>query len=782
MPPPDDQRPRYQLGVTQVISWFLTPQFTPEVNEESVSASEGIAAHQRVQRAWPDAVKREVKLRAVDQNEACCLDVSGRVDGLETTPEGLRIIEIKTIRQPLESLASEKREAHWMQARFYAGLWMLQHPEGCRHIVLELVYVDIARGTVQSLRQTEEVIALVDWFDAQWTRLTDWFKALAQHREKRNHVLKALRFPMPDFRAGQRTFAKAIFRCVRDHGSLVIEAPTGSGKSLAALFPALKALGECRSDQIFYASTRNSGHTSALDTLRLLAPGALRVLQLQGIEKLCAQKASEGCQPETCPRRQMPRPLLDNAVNQVLDAYWMDSETLVNVAREQNCCPHLLQSRLIPCADVVIGDVNYVLNPQQRNEFAFQINRPFLLADEAHNLPERTRQMFSAELSADRFKTLSKALASANAALSKVARRLQRALLKPPDVSSESLIKLNSELQSFIALAEPHLLQAVDLLQPLPTELATLLRETLLQCRQWRVQCQDIENDFTCLPETREGAGWSLLCLSPARRLQSAYKALAGLSLFSASLSPPDYFIRLLGLPETTLRLRLPSPFPSHHQCTLLYTGVSLRLRDRQHAQHFSEIAGFIASLWQSRQGNYWIFTPSFDYLADLQTALERHQPTLPLAVQPRRSSLEDRQAFLNQFHPASPQGGTVGLVCLGSIFTESIDLPGEALIGVMVLGTGLPQPSPYQRALQRYFESEGLDAWRFGIQLPAWQKVVQAAGRVIRREDDRGVIVLVDQRFMQRDYASLFPPHWHPIECHNTEELNKRLRAFWSE
>lgn len=775
------KRPRYQLGVTQLVSWFLTTSLTAESGDDGVSAREGMAAHQRVQRSWPESIQREVRLKAIHDSEICRLELSGRADGLEATPERLRILEIKTLRQPLETLSPAKTELHWLQARVYAGLWLLSPSLDVPSVELELHYVDIATGSVQSQRLTEDPDVLRGWFVSQWERIVAQFETLATHRQHRNEALASLSFPFPQFREGQRDFARAVYRSLRDQGMLMVEAPTGSGKSLAALFPALKAMGDAHADQIFYASTRNAGQRSALEALQQLAPTSLRVLQLQGMEKLCPGEATAGCQPERCERRTLTRAQLDTLAEGLLEKYWMDSDTLIAEAQKSACCPHQLQSRLQPWADILVGDVNYILNPLLRSDFNVSINRPFLLADEAHNLPDRARQMFSAELPLDPFFAIEQLSKTENKALYKAARTLRRRLEHPPPQDPATLSALSPDLQRFIALAEQQLVSAVDLLEPLTPEFAAQLRHSIQLGRQWLTQSRDIEADFVCLPDTLHGKGWGLQCLSPAHRLQTSYKPLAGACFFSASLSPPDFFCQLLGLPETTQRLRLNSPFPVAHLRTLIYTATSLRLRDRQQATHLNDLCALVTAVWQTKPGNYWIFTPSFDYLAQLEAALHRANPDLPLISQPRRSSLKARQDFLDQFLQQG-KGGKLGLVCLGSIFTESIDLPGEALIGVIILGTGLPQPSAYQLALQTHFADTGLDAWRYSTLLPGWQKVVQAAGRVIRNEHDRGVVILADQRFTQRDYATLFPPHWQPTACRTLDEIKTQLTRFWSE
>ena len=776
--------PVYRLGITQLLAWFFASgDLRGWQTDAAVSAIEGQASHRRIQKRWPTSVQKEAKVAISWCSALCTLRIEGRIDGVEEGNGGLRVIEIKTVRRSPHSLPDAVRERHWLQARLYAALWLAQNP-ACEALVisLELLYVDLREGTEHHLLDSIERAVLQAFLDHTRDTLLSWFDALTLHRQERNTRLRQLRFPFSAYREGQREMAVSLYRTIREGRMALVEAPTGSGKSLATLFPALKAMGEGLVRQVFFASTRNTGQLSALQALERLSVEGLRILQVQGRERLCPDEPA--CRGGECPAQRDFFTRLPAARAEALGTPHLTSARLAAIAARHGCCPHGLQTCLMPWMDVLVGDVNYVFAPGNRVDLVFLLNRPLLLADEAHNLPDRARAMFSATLATSLFEDLLAHLPGDAADLRRATRQLSQLLRKPLADDPTSAAQLAAPLEAFLGSAEQWQWQAAEHLLPLDDALAEHLQASIHAARQWQVLIPDVADDFTCLPLPAPTSGRMLVCLSPARLLRRSHGDLGAAVFFSAALTPADFYVRLLGLPDDTLRLRLPSPFPPTAQCTLIYSGLSLRYAERDHPRHLTDVCAVAASVWHAKPGNYWLFAPSFEYLERLWEAFRQQYPDIPAQRQERGMTDAARAAFLAPFTspPPSDPAGLLGMVVLGSVFTESIDLPGEALIGVIVLGTGQPQPSPVNDAMLTWFQAQGLDGQRLTYELPGWQKIVQAAGRVVRTPSDRGVVVLVDRRFATAGYRNLAPPHWRMQAVASVSAVEQRLAAFWSE
>lgn len=776
-------RPLFRLGITQILPWCFRSGDLRGAWSEPVLALEGIAAHQRIQRQWPAERERERTVTGSWSEPEFELQLRGRVDGLLARDDVLHLIEIKTLRQTPADLPAAQLQTFWLQLELYAALWLREQPDTpCNRVQLELCCVHPDTRKSESLTRWLDRGQITTIGEQHFALLLATLSDLVTHRQARDQRLQALDFPLPTFRAGQRDMAAEVYRTLRDAGQCLIEAPTGSGKTLAALFPALKAMGQGLIDQVQFASMRNEGQRSALEALEKIlappseaAPGALRVLQLQGKERLCP--AEEACVRNDCPRQRGFHDRLPAARAQALRQGWLSTERLLALAERHQLCPQGLQIALWPWVDVVVADCNYAFAPGNRVDFPFQLNRVAVLADEAHNLPERARLMFSAELPEAPFVAVAQTLDSPGHPLSAPTWALLQACREtPPEAMTAVLTGLQPALQVFRDAAQNWLLHPPELFDR-RTDLSLIVQTALRRVLDWMALADEAQADFACFPRPSSDPGWQLVCLSPARLLQRSYRALTGLVLFSATLSPPDFFATRLGLSPKLRRLRLPSPFEPRHQATLIHTGLSLRWRDRE--RHLDALCDLLATVMHTHPGHYWVFVPAFAFLEALHTRFLQRHPSVRCVRQSRETTNAARAAFLDAFR--QPDGkGCLGLTVLGSVFTESVDLPGDQLIGVIVLSAGLPQPDPTQEAIAHYHEEQGLDGRRMAYQLPGWQRVLQAAGRVIRGPEDRGVVVLVDDRFGEPAYRALLPPHWQPQWVRNTPALEVALTRFW--
>jgi len=794
---------KYRLSVRQAADFLCQTGDLRHRDRPVATAAEGQQAHRHVQSSWDPEVEKEVALSYCLQHQDFSLELRGRADGLQSQNGVIRVLEIKTLRHPPELVPNAVRMRHRLQVLLYAWLWRQQLPEvNIEGFALCLIY-----HNTQQQKTTEECERYSNTELSQLTQplidsLLSWFENLFKHRQRRKRILHNTNFPFP-FRAGQRAFATQVFRAIRDGQQALIEAPTGSGKSLATLFPALKTMAEGHIDQIIISTARNTSQQAALSGLEQLEldQSGLRTLQLTAKEKICI--ADSVCNPLDCPRQIDFLARMPAARQACLQQAYLTSQGLRDIALQYEVCPHGLQSYLQPWCDVIIGDYNYVFAPMVRSEFNFSFNRTGLLIDESHNLAERARELFSAHLDSLVFKQTLFALPAIQHPLAQATQTLMAELTHfTPSAdlknrqNGDPERRLNGQLRLFLSHAENWLMSPQDLISLADQDTMQILTNAVQQARRWLLIAEQAQDDFVCLasnsppqenslqqpvkPTGRqrsiaktEQRLW-LRCLSPARLLRACFKASHASILFSATLSPPDFFQHVLGLESKTLRQRLTSCFPREYLRTLVVPYINMRSHSRSAA--LPAIVQLLADTYQSRPGNYWVYSPSLEYQQKLSAIFAETYPDIRVLSQPQGGPLA-QQEFLASF---SEQAKAIGFVILGGSFGESIDLTGDQLIGSIILGPGLPQMSRINNCIAGYFEQQNSDGFAYAYQLPGWQKVVQAAGRVIRTETDKGIVVLADDRFTQASYQKLMPAHWQVQVCRGPEQLKKELAMFW--
>ncbi len=822
---------KYQLSVRQAVELLCQEGDLGNRDRDVASAREGQDAHRKVQQSWGGDMQAEVSLRQSFRRPGFTLTLQGRIDGLQVSPAQVRFVEIKTLRHPATILPPGLKNRHRLQVMLYAALWLANQPQEHLQpqtaIELNLTYVDILADKVEPLREHCTLAELEQLTQPLLDHLQSWYDDLHRHRMQRNELLQAIDFPYLEFRPGQRALAAQVYRTLRQSQQTLIEAPTGSGKSLATLFPGLKAMALNHLDQLVITSAKTASQQAALDAVAQVLGSdkkRLRTLQLSARERICEQDSI--CNRQDCPRQSNFFARLPDAMDKALLHGWLDAATVSNIALEHEICPHGLQSALQPWVDVLIGDYNYVFSPSVRSEMVFSHNRVGLLIDEAHNLPDRARDLFSARLDSHLLRHCLAGQISPSTALAKSCRtllkRIQQVTLED-DKINQGLPALHKALEQFCGAAEQWLLTPHDLLSSQATSVAEPplqdsldgfedqklsainsgpanqstaspykqgnpdqnnqenTREALQQARQWLYLADVAAEDFACFEQLVDASVKArqrtlmLRCLSPAQMLKPMFKAAASAVLFSATLTPPAFYQTLLGLARDIPRHRMASPFRADNQHVLLAPFLNLRSKSR--LQQIPEIIRLIAATYRQRPGNYWVYTPSYEFQDLLASQFAGACPDIEVITQPSENSIESRQAFLNCF---SVNSRKLGFVVLGGVFGESIDMAGERLIGTIILGPGLPQLSQVNDAISRYFDQQGLDGFAYAYQLPGWQKVIQAAGRVIRTDTDQGVVILADDRFTQAQYRQLFPPHWQAQTAHSIAQTEQQLEQFW--
>ena len=750
----------------------LDLRFTP-----SPTAEQGIEGHAKVVARRGESYQREVPL----QGQYKSLLLRGRADGLSSSP--LRLEEIKTYRGDLARLPENHQALHWAQLKTYGAL--LAAERDLESLDLRLVYFNIhtEKETALDLSLTR---AELDAFLAEHgERYASWHAQEAAHREARNAALAAVAFPHAQFHGGQRQLAEAVYRHIANGQSLLAQAPTGIGKSIGTLFPALKAMAQGKVEKVLFLTAKTSGRQTALDALASLqaqqaqseagsapSPLPLRVLEMVAREKAC-EHPDKACHGESCPLACGFYDRLPAARQSAVTHRQLDHGQLKAIAASHTVCPYYLSQELARWADVIVGDYNYYFDQSALLHGLTVVNEwpVAVLVDEAHNLVERGRGMYSATLGLAALAAVRKlSPPPIHRAIGKVLsawRALDGAQVEdfqiPPEPPAE-LLELLRRLATKVGeyFTEQPSLPAPEL-QRVYFDLLNLLGVAEdfgphALCVMERVSASQHRGQSPRKAPAKDRSTLSIRNVVPGRYLKGRIETATAVIAFSATLQPAHFYRELLGFGEATRWLDVPSPFSADQLELQIVKGLSTRYRDRERS--VAPIASLIAERFRRTPGNYLAFFSSYAYLDQVVTALRSHEPTIPLRVQGRGMTERDRAAFLDGF---TQDSAAVGFAVLGGAFSEGVDLPGKRLIGVFVATLGLPPFDALCEEMRRrmavLFGTE--QAEDFTYLYPGMQKVVQAAGRVIRSVEDRGAVVLIDDRFGQGRVRALLPGWW---------------------
>ena len=735
----------------------LDLRFTP-----APTAAEGIAGHATVAGRRADDYEAEITLTGVHRS----LSVRGRADGYD--PVLNRLEEVKTYRGDLAAMPDNHRVLHWAQALVYGHL--LCQSRGLTEVQVALVYFDIASQKETVLTQLHAAASLEEFFVEQCERFIGWASQEEAHRSARNAALGTLAFPHAEFRSGQRELAVSVYRAARDGQNLMAQAPTGIGKTLATIFPLLKACAANQVERIFFLTAKTPGRALALDAVDVLhasaeANGNVNALPLRTLELVARDKACEhpdkACHGDSCPLARGFYDRLDEARTSALAHRRLDRATVRSAALAHDVCPYYLAQELLRWSDIVVGDYNYYYDSSALLYALTQMNqwRVAVLVDEAHNLLDRARRMYTASLEQSAFRAARK---SAPVALRKPLERLNREWNALNRVQTEGY-QVHFEVPPRLLSAAQNLIGAVtEQLAEAPLS----IDETQLRFYFDAMHFVSLAEQFgehsvfdTTLASGAYAARTSTLCVRnviPAPFLAPRYAAARTTVMFSGTLSPHDFYRDTLGLPEETRWLDVEGPFRAEQLKVHVASHVSTRWRDRERS--LSPIVELIAQQYAVQPGNYLGFLSSFDYLHRVVALMRERYPEVPVWMQEQGMDEAAREAFLARFR-AMGQG--VGFAVLGGAFSEGVDLVGEQLIGAFVATLGLPQINDVNEQMRRTMEAKFGNGYDYMYLYPGLQKVVQAAGRVIRTEQDTGVVHLIDDRYRRPEVRRLLPRWW---------------------
>ena len=789
-------------------------------------ALQGTRGHQKLQSSRPDNYQAEVALKWVTVRPSFTLTLRGRIDGVREEPEEVFLEEIKTI---TGDWSQKPSELHWAQLRIYGGIWNRLNPS--KPLLLRLTYFHLETDAEYCFDEKKDPAAAEDFLQDVLGQYLNWLDQHVARSIQRNVTIHNLAFPFSKLRAGQASMLNAVTNLHLKGGAMLVEAPTGIGKTMASLVPSIKALTGEQVRQLMIVLARTPGQTVFQEALHLLEQNGAKIktLSIMARDKVCRQE-TKPCDPANCPNRLGHFDRLAEArhaaIHEAPDL--LNTPALIELGKRFNLCPHALATHLAPWMDIIMGDYNYAFNPGAQLNYLFgeeapRRNKIALLVDESHNLVDRGREMHSQCIRTETWTPTVKWLQKNEPTSAAILRALWREMMAvfksgsnkaieaKPTVQQTELfatqtqsssrqtpkesLKINKRVSPYeVVLDEIPESWAVCMEQFLQTTEEQLRTSSLDASHKELLdlyfeihgflKASRVEGDNHRIILKRQHRHITLhrFCLDPSRELSASWKKTWSTLFFSATLSPANFYRQLIGLNEQHSSLSLPSPFKKSQWQIIIHQGISTTYRQR--AYTYSDVARVIQLTSQSKQGNYLTFFPSYEYLRQVMEHLSNlpEISTSETILMPQTPEMDEsaRSKFLDAFK--QEDGNTrIGLAVMGGIFGEGIDLSGKALIGVIVVGVGLPQVCLERDIIREHFDAIGGNGFDFAYRHPGINRVMQAVGRLIRTEKDRGVAVLIDQRYRDASYHTLLPNEW-PMECiEHSEKLETTIRRFWS-
>ena len=760
---------------------------------------EGGRIHRMIQKQMGSEYHAEVSLCHTIHTDAYDLVIEGRADGIQDSDPVL-IDEIKGTYRDLRHM-KEPVAVHLAQAKCYAAIYTLQHD--LQKVSVRMSYCNMDTEEMKYFNSEYTAEEITAWFDELVGQYRVWADFRCEWNEKRTDSVKNMQFPYA-YRDGQKELAADCYRSICHEKKLFLEAPTGTGKTITTVFPAIKAIGEGKADRLFYLTAKTITRTVAEDTVRLLrSTQALKfkTVTLTARDKICFLEKSD-CNPVSCSCAKGHYDRINQAMYDLLtheDDF--SREVILEYARRYQVCPFEMSLDMSLFSDGIICDYNYVFDPfvYLRRFFGDGVKGAYIfLIDEAHNLVDRGRDMYSAELVKEDFM-----------ALSRLVRPYHKSIASLLDQCNKELLKLKRECDGCEILdsVEPF----ITVVNRLSSKISEYLdehsdgpvREEMLQfyfqVSRFLTIYDLVDQNYAVYDELRSDGSFmlKLLCVNPAADLAACMERGKASILFSATFLPIQYYKSLLGGTAEDYEVYARSIFDPARLGLFIGTDVTSRYTRRSELE-YDHIAEYIHQITSARKGNYLVFFPSHQFLEQVGKIYEEKYmdpDRTELAVQETYMSEEDRESFLNRFTAGNhvdlsevihmemevvDNRSILGLCVMGGIFSEGIDLKNDSLIGVIVVGTGLPQVCNEREILKAYFDEAGQNGFDYAYRYPGMNKVLQAAGRVIRTETDTGIVALLDERFMQRGYQQLFPREWISYREISTDLVKNELNAFW--
>ena len=737
--------------------------------------------HRKIQSRMGTNYTAEVPLKIQMPCDGFVLQIEGRADGVLKDDGKVLIDEIKGILRSLEHLEAPV-PVHLAQAKCYAYIYAVQNSLKC--IDVQMTYCQMETEEIRRFCQEFEFQELQTWFQDLVTQYEKWAKFEIEWRNVRNDSIRQIEFPFP-YREGQRDLVVSVYRTILRKKKLFIQAPTGVGKTMATVFPAVRAMGEGLGEKIFYLTAKTITRTVAEQAFSLLKEKGLlyKTITLTAKEKICFCEEAE-CNPDACPYAKGHFDRVNDAVFDLIthSGDW-SREVLEEQAKKHMVCPFEMSLDVSNWADAVICDYNYAFDPQAHLKRFFSESGKgeyLFLIDEAHNLVERGREMYSASLYKEDLLEVRKLVKAEDP---KLAKRLSEC--------NQQFLELKRECEHY------QILKSVS-------HIALKLMNVLSKLEDYLEECKDAEKkkrvldfyfavrsflnihdimdeNYVIFSEMMEDGRFQikLFCVNPAVNLQNYLEQGNSTIFFSATLLPVHYYKKLLSVEKDDYAVYAHSSFPQENKFLFIGTDVSTRYTRRGEST-YQRFARYIAVMAEQKKGNYMAFFPSYRFLEEVHTCfLECVDHEVDSICQVSYMDEEQREEFLEEFEQEREKS-LVAFCVMGGIFSEGIDLTDDKLIGAVIAGTGLPQVCTEREILKQYFNAADMDGFDYAYLYPGMNKVLQSAGRVIRTESDRGVILLLDDRFRAMRYREVFPREWQQYQLGSVKNLEQEIRTFW--
>lgn len=744
----------------------------------------GSRIHRKIQRQMGSDYQAEVPLKTEIVCDGFTLKIEGRADGLIHIKEQVMVDEIKGVLRELDRV-QEPAGIHLAQAKCYAS--MVAEQEGVDEIGVQMTYCQMETEEVKRFQYSYQSNELKVWFDEVIRQYKKWAKFQIEWRKARNASIKGIEFPFP-YRKGQRELAVSVYRTILRKKKLFIQAPTGVGKTISTVFPAVKAVGEELGEKIFYLTAKTITRTVAEQAFETLREQNLKfkVITLTAKEKICFCEETS-CNPDDCPYAKGHFDRVNDAVYELLmQEDVMSREVLEAQARKHKVCPFEMALDVSTWVDGMICDYNYVFDPDARLRRFFAEGGAggyLFLIDEAHNLVERGRQMYSAELCKEDFLAVKKLVKGEAPRFAKRLEACNKILLAMKKECEnykvlDNISHFGIQLMNVLSETDRYLEECVD------KEVRETVLDFYFQVRSFLNIYDGLDENYVIYTEYQENGRFvlKLFCVNPAANLQKCLDKGNSAVFFSATLLPIQYYKRLLSTEKDNYAVYIDSSFDTKKRLLMNGVDVSTRyaMRSREMYQRY---ATYIFRVVKAKMGNYLIFFPSYRFMEDVYQEftqlLASDEEEMELVIQQKHMDEEERENFLRAFEMGREKS-LIGFGVLGGIFSEGIDLTNEKLIGTLIIGTGLPQVCNEREILKSYFDQKGLYGFDYAYRYPGMNKVLQAAGRVIRTEDDRGVILLLDERFQREKGKEIFPKEWADCERCRLDIVEEKIRLFW--
>lgn len=733
--------------------------------------------------------------------------VSGKADGIIFDSGAYTLCEISDFDENAYNVYKDEKNAELHTARAYCYAYFT-----CRAKELDGIFIDTVTGKGRKNLKLEHSVRYVridearDVYTSLLTRMM-WRSELLKSRS-RNIVQTAAnaRFPYKSLRDSQEEMIRECYRDIRNGNRLFCQAPTGIGKTVSTLYSAVKCMGNGAVDKIFYLTSKQSIRREALSALSKMNSVGTRIRScvISSREAMCPNVTaknrgvclSSSCNPNACPYAKGYYDRREDALKELIDlSERYDSKVIRTVAQKRRICPYELSLDLSELCDVVICDYNYVFSPAARLRRYFgdggghKTEKYVFLVDEAHNLPDRARAMFSSELAESDFEYIATALADGSPlaeACSAVIKRFSRLCELCADnmkyldggdtvgysVSRSLPQNFSDELDAYLKKSDSWLKRNAD--SPLSIEVERLAARIV----EYKRIADRYDKQYITFIHTKNGSTSVLLyCLDPSNELSAALDNACASVLFSATLTPAEYYADILGGDKRSVSVTFRSPFPSENLCVAVADRINTRFEDRRSS--YKKISACIAATVSARVGNYMVFFPSYDYMNEVRSVFEKKYPNVPLLVQRKNMSFAEKEEFISSF--ADDGKLRIGFCVIGGSFAEGIDLPGKRLIGAIVVGVGLPGISNENNMIRDYYDEKCGVGYDYAYTYPGMNSVLQAVGRVIRTETDVGIAVLIDDRYSEKKYTDMFPQDWKNVKyASNAQILAEIARDFW--